>query len=98
MNMPPEILPGNNENKVPEPEKIPEEPAQNSSEGDESLNMPAMDMPVDIIFRQQLTAVYRDYIIMKDAFVESDKKKVSNTAKKVQLSLKAIDIHRNTWK
>jgi Cu(I)/Ag(I) efflux system membrane fusion protein len=92
MNMPQDILPGNNEKKVPEPEKMPEEPAQNSSEGDESLNMPAMDMPVDIIFRQQLTAVYRDYIIMKDAFVESDKKKVSNTAKKVQLSLKAIDM------
>lgn len=92
MDMPQDILPGNNEKKVPEPEKIPEESAQNSSEGHESLNMPAMDMSVDIIFRQQLTAVYRDYIIMKDALVESDKKKVSNTAKKVQLSLKAIDM------
>lgn len=56
------------------------------------MDMPTTDMPSDDNFKQQLTVVYRDYIIMKDAFIASDFQKISDAAEKVKISLKAIDM------
>jgi Cu(I)/Ag(I) efflux system membrane fusion protein len=60
-------------------------------------SMPGMDMsqtemPSDANFKQQLTAVYKEYLIMKDAFVASEMKSVSDAAEKVQKSLNAVDM------
>ena len=43
-------------------------------------------------FKAQLTKVYKDYLGMKNAFVENDAKKVVNEAKDVITSLKAVDM------
>lgn len=43
-------------------------------------------------FKQQLTAVYSDYLKMKDAFVASDASKVSQAAKAVSQALKKVDM------
>jgi len=56
------------------------------------MDMPTTDMPSDDNFKQQLTVVYRDYIILKDAFIASDLQKVSDAVAKVKLSLKTVDM------
>lgn len=61
-------------------------------------SMPGMDMsktamPADDNIKQQLTIVYKDYLMMKDAFVASDLQKVSDAAARVKLSLKAVDMN-----
>jgi Cu(I)/Ag(I) efflux system membrane fusion protein len=72
-----------------------EEPGGTKINDDNS--MPGMDMskkdmsPADN-FKQQLTVVYRDYIIMKDAFVGSDLQKISDAATKAKISLKAVNM------
>ena len=43
-------------------------------------------------FKKQLTAFYKDYLEMKDAFVASDAAKVSKEVKEVQQSLKKVDM------
>lgn len=70
-------------------------------------SMPGMDMgsgsmkkseqqsetvDTDPKFSSQLTAVYDEYIKMKDAFVESDPVKVSAEAKKVETAIAAVDM------
>lgn len=65
--------------------------------GDQS--MPEMDMsgkegPVktDPEFKTQLTQVYSAYLKMKNAFVATDSKKVSATAKEVEKSIQAVNM------
>ncbi len=43
-------------------------------------------------FKAQLTVVYQAYLIMKDAFIASDALKVSEEAKKVDKSLKSVNM------
>jgi Cu(I)/Ag(I) efflux system membrane fusion protein len=43
-------------------------------------------------FKAQLTKVYKDYLDMKNAFVETDAKKVAGEAKDVIAALKSVDM------
>jgi membrane fusion protein, copper/silver efflux system len=70
----------------------------NPSGGVKVSSMPGMDMSKaerssDNVFKQQLTAVYKEYLKMKDAFVASDMKRVSDAAKNVKISLMAVDMN-----
>lgn len=47
---------------------------------------------VNTAFKKQLTKVYEKYLIMKDAFVASDAKKVSDATKEVSNAIKAVDM------
>lgn len=47
---------------------------------------------VSTSFKKQLTKVYEKYLIMKDAFVASDAKKVSDATKEVSNAIKAVDM------
>lgn len=47
---------------------------------------------IDSQFRNQLTAFYKTYLGMKDAFVASDAEKVNNRANKLQKKLDEIDM------
>jgi membrane fusion protein, copper/silver efflux system len=65
--------------------------------GTKASSMPGMVMtnPERLVtdnFKQQLTAVYYEYSKMKDAFVASDMKRVSDAAKKVKRSLDDVDM------
>jgi len=47
---------------------------------------------VSTAFKNQLTEVYEKYLIMKDAFVASDAKKVSAAAKEVSNAIETMDM------
>lgn len=49
-------------------------------------------LKVNADFKKQLTQVYNKYIIMKDAFVESEAHKVMTTANDVAAALKKVDM------
>ncbi len=44
-------------------------------------------------FKNQLTAVYRNYLAMKNAFVESDPKAIAKTAEETKSSLEKVDMN-----
>jgi Cu(I)/Ag(I) efflux system membrane fusion protein len=65
--------------------------------GSAESNEQAMDMinkteNISSEFRSQLTDVYKAYLKMKDAFVESDPKKVTREAQKVEESIRLVDM------
>jgi Cu(I)/Ag(I) efflux system membrane fusion protein len=63
--------------------------------GGESTNeVPAKIEAVqaDPKFKAQLTAVYNNYLKMKNAFVASDAQKVSQEAKKVETAIQSVDM------
>ena len=57
-----------------------------------STDMVSASKTTDPAFKAQLTKVYKDYLGMKNAFVETDAKKVANEAKDLITSLKAVDM------
>ena len=50
------------------------------------------EFTVDEVFRQQLSQFFESYVILKDAFVESDKDKVKSTASAAGESLEKVDM------
>ncbi len=67
--------------------------------GTEMVEMSESFAPIEILtettdpaFKAQLTKVYKDYLDMKNAFVETDAKKVASEAKDVIASLKSVDM------
>ena len=64
----------------------------NDSDENSSMNMYSKTYETDPKFKAQLTAVYENYINMKNAFVLSDVAKVSEEAKKVKETLKSVDM------
>lgn len=56
------------------------------------LKIPVYTDKTDIKFKQQLSAMYKEYLKMKDAFVASDAKKVIDAAKLVKSKLNEIDV------
>jgi Cu(I)/Ag(I) efflux system membrane fusion protein len=58
--------------------------------GDKSSEMPKK-LEVNMDFTMQLNTVFDQYIALKDAFVQSDVKKVKQAAQKVQQSLANVD-------
>ena len=94
--MPGMVMPGDtNTAEIQNPSTIVKSSGTKISEDN---SMPGMDMskaaiPADDNIKQQLTVVYKDYLVMKDAFVASDLQKVSDAAAKVKLSLKAVDMN-----
>jgi membrane fusion protein, copper/silver efflux system len=73
-------------------------PSMMNNQGGQSSAMPGMDMPEQnenssgAAYKRQLTAVYQDYLKMKDAFIASDFKGVTDAAKNVRIRVKAIDM------
>ena len=58
---------------------------------DKSSEMPKkMDVSMD--FTMQLNTLFDQYIVLKDAFVESDVKKAKQAAQKVQLAIAKVDV------
>lgn len=67
--------------------------------GTEMVEMSESFAPIEILtettdpaFKAQLTKVYNNYLNMKNAFVETDAKKVASEAKDVIASLKSVDM------
>ena len=52
----------------------------------------AAQFHVDVVFQQQLGAVFTTYITLKDAFVASDAAKVKEAASKTQESISKVDM------
>ncbi len=65
--------------------------AKNDQSGNKTTGMPE-NMNVNMDFVMQLNTVYDQYIILKNAFVQSDPLKVKLAAKEVQLSLAKVDM------
>jgi len=63
-----------------------------SSAGESSAPVQSLTETTPAAFKAQLTKVYNEYLDMKNAFVETDAKKVANEAKDVIKSLKAVDM------
>jgi Cu(I)/Ag(I) efflux system membrane fusion protein len=81
--MPGMVMPGDND-KSADDTKI--QPAgQNSSEKPVKIN-------VNMDFTMQLNTVFDQYIVLKDAFVQSDVKKVKQTAGNMDKSLSSVDM------
>ena len=47
---------------------------------------------INTAFKEQLTKVYKKYLIMKDAFVASDAKKVSDATKELSNAIETVDM------
>lgn len=79
-------------------------PSMMNPGGGKTSSMPGMDMPgdnskgipkkmdVSMDFTMQLNAVFDLYIILKDAFVQSDIKKAKQSAQEVQQALSRVDM------
>jgi Cu(I)/Ag(I) efflux system membrane fusion protein len=63
-----------------------------NQEAHSEMDMSNKPMAVSEDFKEQLTHVYHAYSAIKDAFVASDSKKVSEEAKQVISALKAVDM------
>jgi Cu(I)/Ag(I) efflux system membrane fusion protein len=61
---------------------------------DEHSSMTLQEKPnqADPVFQAQLTRVYKAYLKMKDAFVDSEVKKASQAAEEVSKALQAVDM------
>jgi Cu(I)/Ag(I) efflux system membrane fusion protein len=59
--------------------------------GDKSSEIP-LKLEVNMDFTMQLNTVFDQYIVLKDAFVESDVKKTKQAAQKVQQALTNVDM------
>jgi len=59
--------------------------------GDKSSEMPKK-LEVNMDFTMQLNTVFDQYIVLKDAFVQSDSKKAKQSARQVQQSLSKVDM------
>lgn len=57
-----------------------------------AADMVSTSKSTDLAFKTQLTKVYNDYLGMKNAFVETDAKKIANEAKDVIKALKSVDM------
>jgi Cu(I)/Ag(I) efflux system membrane fusion protein len=71
----------------PEPEKV--------ATGDQSIGKPIVDLEkisLSMDFTMQLTAVYDQYIILKNAFIQSDEKKITQAAQKVKELFTKVDM------
>ena len=75
-------------------------PSMMNPRGGTTSSMPGMDMPgenskemdVSMDFTMQLNTVFDQYIILKNAFVETDVKKVKQAAQKLQKTITGIDM------
>lgn len=66
--------------------------AEMGSAGENSAPVESLTETTPAAFKAQLTKVYKDYLDMKNAFVETDAKKVASEAKDVIASLKSVDM------
>jgi membrane fusion protein, copper/silver efflux system len=83
-------------------------PSMMNQGGGKTSSMPGMIMPgdnskeipdkmeVSMDFTIQLNTIFDQYIILKDAFVQSDSKKVKQSARQVQQALSKVDMKQLT--
>jgi Cu(I)/Ag(I) efflux system membrane fusion protein len=65
---------------------------ESSTQSEDIKPTEALTKPTDPAFTAQLTKVYKAYLGMKNAFVETNAEKTGNEAQKVRKSLQAVDM------
>lgn len=65
---------------------------RNEATGSDNIYMESKKPETDREFKEQLTAVYKAYLPLKNAFVESDPHKVAQIAEKVSNALKDVNM------
>ena len=94
--MPGMVMPGDpkpdNEQSKPETEMSGDVAKSNNADENKKSTPMLLKIDVDMDFTMQLNTVYDQYIVLKNDFVLSDEKKVTQAAQKVQQVLSDVDM------